>query len=273
MSTGGYMSEKMNNAPVYYVIAQVRHNPVLSLGTYAPEIQERMRKAGYPDYRPGKTLVFNLIMQPTDGSTQPQAPATETVERHTFLSMDGTRGFIVEQGSFSFHTTEYDVFNAFSKDFFAGLEIVHQCLGLDFSERVGIRYLDAVVPVGGESELKDYLAPGVLGLAGRLPSEVPIAMSVSETHIQMPDANLLSRTLIQNGPLGFPMDLAAQGLQVPQRFQKVNGVHAIIDTDASQEGRQPFDLERLRERLDMLHTRIRMAFDASVTDHARKMWK
>jgi uncharacterized protein (TIGR04255 family) len=267
------MAEKMNNAPVYYVIAQVRHNPVLSLGTYAPEIQEHMRKAGYPDYRPGKALVFNLMMHATDGSAQPLAPTTETVERHTFLSMDCTRGFIVEQGSFSFHTTEYDVFKAFSSDFFAGLEIVHKCLGLDFSDRVGIRYLDAVVPVSGESELKDYLAPGVLGLAGRLPSAVPIAMSLSETHIQMPDANLLSRTLIQNGPLGFPMDLATQGLLVPPRFQQVNGVHAIIDTDASQEGRRPFDLERLRERLDVLHKRIRMAFDASVTDHALEMWK
>lgn len=267
------ISKKMRHAPVYYTIAQVRHNPVLRLATYAPEIQDRMRKAGYPDYRPGKSLIINLMQQPTDGSTQPQGPVAETIERHTFLSMDGTRGFIVEQGSFSFHTTEYDTFGVFSEQFFAGLEIVHQCLSLDFSERVGIRYLDAVVPASGESELKEYLAPGVLGLAGRLPDDAPIALSMSETHIQMPDANLLSRTIIQNGPLGFPMDLAAQDLQVPQRFQKVSGVHAIIDTDASQEGREPFDLVRLRLRLDMLHTKIRMAFDASVTEYALKMWE
>lgn len=267
------MSDKMTNAPVYYVIAQVRHNPVLSLSSYAAEIQERMRKVGFPDYRPGKKLIFNLMMlQPTDGTAQPQLPPTE-IERHVFMSMNGTRGFIVEQDSFSFHTTEYDVFATFSKDFFTGLEIVHKSLALDFSERLGIRYLDAVVPAPGESELKDYLAPGVLGLAGRLPKEVPIAMSMSETHIQLPDANLLSRTLIQNGSLGFPMDLAGQGLQVPLRFQNVNGVHAIIDTDASQDGRQPFDMERLGERLDDLHSRIRMAFDASVTEQALAMWR
>lgn len=267
------MSEKMQNAPVYYVIAQVRHNPVLNLGTYAPQIQDRMRKAGYPDYRLGKTLVLNLMMQPTDGSSQLQGPATETVERHTFLSMDGTRGFIVEQGALSFHTTEYDVFNAFSKEFFVGLDIVHACLTLDFVERVGIRYLDAVVPVPGQSELKDYLAPGVLGLAGVLADDVPIALTISETHIQLADANLLSRTIVQNGALGFPMDLATQGLQVPERFQKVHGVHAIIDTDASQTDRSPFDSNQLRERLDMLHTKIRMAFNASVTEYALNAWK
>lgn len=264
---------KMKHAPVYYTIAQVRHNPVLQLNTYAPEIQDRMRKADYPDYRPGKSLVINFVQQPTDGSTQPQSPVTETFERHAFLSMDGTRGFIVEPGSFSFHTTEYETFGKFSEQFFAGLEIVHECLSLNFSERLGIRYLDVVVPPGGESELKKYLAPGVLGLAGRLPEDAPIALSMSETHIAMPDFSLLSRTLIRSGQLGFPMDLAGQGLQVPQRFQIVDGVHAIIDTDASQEGRQSFDLVRLRERLDMLHIKIRMAFEASVTEYALKMWK
>lgn len=267
------MGKKMKHAPVYYTIAQVRHNPVLRLATYAPEIQDSMRKAGYPDYRPGKSLVINLMQQPTDGSLQPQGPVAETVERHTFLNRDGTRGFIVEQNALSFQTTDYDTFETFSKQFFAGLEIVHQCISLDYSERIGIRYLDAVVPAGGESELKDYLAPGVLGLAGRLPKDVPIGLSLSETHIPVQGANLLSRTIIQNGPLGFPMDLAPQGLQVSQRFKEVSGVHAIIDTDASQEGREAFDLGRLRERLDMLHTKIRMAFDASVTEYALKMWE
>ncbi|GAP37403.1 hypothetical protein ISF6_3258 [Piscinibacter sakaiensis] len=62
-------------------------------------------------------------------------------------------------------------------------------------------------------------------------------------------------------------------MRVPERFEKVNGPHAIIDTDASQVGRQPFDMEQLRVRLDMLHTRIRMAFDASVSEHALKVWQ
>ncbi len=80
----------------------------------------------------------------------------------SFLSRDSTRGFIVEQGAFSFHTTEYETFDQFSEQFFTGLGIVHECLVLDYSERVGIRYLDAVVPPGGEDDLSKYLAPGVL---------------------------------------------------------------------------------------------------------------
>lgn len=267
------MGKKMKNAPVYFTIAQVRHNPVLRLDSYVPDIQERMRKAGYPDHRPGKTLIVNLTPGGTEGEPDVHRPIPQSVERHVFLSIDGTQGFIVEQGALSFQATEYDTFPTFAEQFFLGLGIVHECITLAYSERIGIRYLDAVVPAGGEPELGKYLAPGVIGLAGRLPEGVPIGLSLSETHIPLPDANLLSRTIIRNGPLGFPMDLEPQGLHVPERFQQINGVHAIIDTDASQIGRQAFDIAKLRERLDMLHTRIRMAFDASVTDYAIKAWE
>lgn len=267
------MGTKMKNAPVYFTIAQVRHNPILSLTSYAPAIQDRMRKAGYPDHQPGKTLIVNLMSGIGDGAPDMQRAVPQTVERHMFLNMDGTQGFIVEQGALSFQTTEYDTFQTFSEQFFVGLAIVHECIGLDYSERVGIRYLDAVVPSREGDDLRTYLAPGVLGLAGRLPEGVAIGLSLSETHIPLPDANLLSRTIVRNGPLGFPMDLEPQGLRIPERFQQVNGPHAIIDTDASQVGRQGFDIGKLRDLLDTLHTRIRMAFDASVTEHALKVWQ
>lgn len=267
------MGTKMKNAPVYFTIAQVRHNPILNLGNYAPSIQDQMRKAGYPDHQPGKTLIINLTSGAADGESDMQRAIPQAVERHMFLNMEGTQGFIVEQGALSFQTTEYDTFQTFSEQFFVGLAIVHHCIGLSYTERVGIRYLDAVVPASAADDLRDYLAPGVLGLAGRLPEGVAIGLSLSETHIPLQDANLLSRTIVRSGPLGFPMDLEPQGLRVPERFQQVNGPHAIIDTDASQTGRQVFHLDQLRGRLDMLHTRIRMAFDASITEHALKVWQ
>jgi len=267
------MGTKMKNAPVYFTIAQVRYNPILNLSSYVAGVQDRMRKAGYPDHQPGKTLIVNLLSGATDGEPDVQRAIPQTVDRHMFLSMDGTHGFIVEPGALSFQTTEYDTFPTFSEQFFIGLAIVHECIGLSYSERVGIRYLDAVVPAGEGDDLRQYLAPGVLGLAGRLPEGVAIGLSLSETHIPLPDANLLSRTIVRHGPLGFPMDLEPQGLRIPERFQRVDGPHAIIDTDASQTGRQAFDLAILRDRLDMLHKRIRMAFDASVTEHALQVWQ
>lgn len=265
------MGRKMKHAPVYFTIAQVRHNPI-QLGRYAPDIQESLRKAGYPDFRQGKAVTINLAPPSTDGSPDVQEPPYSHVQRFTFLDRDGTRGFIVDQHALSFLTTEYDTFETFAAEFDKGLEIVHQHIMPDYSERVGLRYLDAIVPREGETELTKYLVPGVLGLAGGLPNGTNIALSMSETHIPTSNGNLLSRTIVRNGPLGFPSDLEPQGLRLPERFQQINGVHAIIDTDASYQSREAFDLENVRRRLALLHDTVWIAFDATVTPHAMQAW-
>jgi len=267
------MGKKMKNAPVYFTLAQVRHNPILRLAAYIPDIQDRMRKAGYPDHQQSSTLVLPLKLGPSDGQPDPNLIVPKAAGRHLFLSADGTRGFIVEEGALSFQTTEYDTFEPFLESFLNGFGIVHDCISLEYTERVGIRYLDAVVPAGGSDELVRYLTPGVLGLAGKLPDDALIGLSLSETHIPLADANLISRTIVRSGPLGFPMDLEPQGLTIPKRFQQLNCVHAIIDTDASQSGRRPVDMAALRKQMVMLHDRIEMAFKATVTEHALAEWQ
>ncbi|MCP5271839.1 MAG: TIGR04255 family protein [Burkholderiaceae bacterium] len=269
------MGKKMKNAPVYYTLAQARHNPILRLGAYVPDIQDRMRKAGFPDHQRTSTLVVPLLFgAPPEGQTDAQRTLPRPSERHLFLSSDGSHGFIVEESSLSFQTTEYDTFEPFLDAFLTGFGIVHECIKLDYIERVGIRYLDAVIPPeDSPDDLLKFLNPGVLGLAGHMPEGVSIGLSVSETHIPLADANLLSRTIVRSGPLGFPMDLEPQGLTVPQRFKQLNGLHAIIDTDASQTGRRDVDLASLRDLMVMLHDKIRMAFEATVTKHALAVWQ
>ena len=41
---------KWKNAPVVYVIVQVRFSPILSLQTYLPEIQEHFRRNSFPAF-------------------------------------------------------------------------------------------------------------------------------------------------------------------------------------------------------------------------------
>lgn len=266
------MGEKMKNAPVYFTIAQVRHNPVLRLGAYADEIQDRMRKAGYPDFKKGVAMAISLMSQIGD-EPQQQQPTVEKVERLMFSSSDNTRGFIVEQNALSFQTTEYDTFESFIDEFMKGLGIVHECMTLAHTERVGLRYLDAIVPPNGEDGLPEYLASGVLGLSNKLPDDVQVSHSFSETHFQTAGSAVLARTIIQAGPLGFPMDLQPIGVKVADRFQKINGVHAIVDTDASIEGRNTLSLDEIKSQLTLLRAGIDVAFNAVVMPDALKAWK
>jgi uncharacterized protein (TIGR04255 family) len=265
------MDQKMKNAPVYFTIAQVRHNPVLRLGSYAPDIQDRMRKAGYPDFKKGVSLAFTLTAQMEDPS-QPHNPVIEQVERLMFFSMDSTKGFIVEQNALSFYTTQYDTLDMFSKEFLRGLAIVHECMTLAHTERIGLRYLHVVVPPEGENGLPDFLAPGVLGLNSQMPSNAEVAHTFTETHIlaviRAVEYNVLARTIIQVGPLGFPMDLQPIGVKISDRFGDIKGIHAIIDIDASIEGRCSFNLEHIESQLKILPEGIDIALDATVMERA-----
>ena len=268
------MGKKMKHAPVYFAIAQVRHNPVLRMSDYVSRIQESMRVAGYPDFKRTVVLAFNLFPQASGGEapSAPQGPTSQQVERFAFANADCTRGFIVENNALSLQATEYDTFETFAGEFFKGLAIIHDAVRLDYVERVGLRYLDAVVPIDGETGLLKYLKPEVLGLAHSLRDDIGVNLSISETHFQASAGRVLARTIIQNGPLGFPMDLQPTGVNVAQRFAGIHGVHAILDTDASHEERQPFNMDSLGARLTRLHDDVRVAFDATVTPHALQVW-
>lgn len=270
------MNKKMKNAPVYFTIAQVRHNPVLSMANFLPQIQEGMRKAGYPDFERNLTVALNLIAPTLNADAKApkdSMPSAQQVERYNFFNADRTKNLIVEPGAFSFQTTDYDTFETFSKEFFNGIAIVHDVVTLAYAERVGIRYLDAVVPTEGEKGLPKYLIPQVLGLANKLSDEINVTLSLTETHFLAKTGRVLARTIIQNGQLGFPLDLQPAGMTLSSKFSSVKGVHAILDTDAAFEKRQSFDMSKLQACLKGLHDDIRIAFDATVMPYALSVWK
>jgi uncharacterized protein (TIGR04255 family) len=263
------MARKMKNAPVYFTIAQVRFNALLALDSYAPSIQENLRKEGYPDFQKGVLATFNLNIGGASEGTAPQVPVAQAT-RYTFGDMNRTACFILDQAALTFQATEYDVFETFSASFLKGLSIVHAAVGLNYSERTGVRYLDAVYPKEGES-LSDYLTSSVLGLVGKLDSE--LVHSFCETVTKSGVGNVTARTIIHDGAVVIPPDLQPMPLQLPERFRDLKGLHAMLDTDGSYEWREPFDLKNLEKRLILIHDEVDKSFKATVTEHALKIWE
>jgi|SRR5271166_436858 len=262
------MGHRMNNAPVYFVIVQARFNPILALESYVPAIQDDLRRHGFPDARKGMLNTFNLTMnQPFDGA-QGQVPVSR-LARYEFLNVERTSGFILDQAALSFQTTDYDVFETFSKKFLGGLEVVHNAVELSYTDRLGLRYLDAVLPEAGES-LSNYLNERVLGLSEYDGGQV--VHSFSETVFKVADTNVTARAVIQDGPLGFPPDLLPHPLNLPERFQSFKGMHALLDTDGSVERRESLKVAAIEDQLRVIHAAIIRAFEATVTEHALKVW-
>jgi len=263
------MGQKLTRAPVYFALAQVRFNTVLTLEQYLPPIQESFRRMGYPDF--DRAIILNMNFVPT---ASPALPSLEQTARFQFLNENRTSGFLLEQGALTFQTTDYDTFEPFLKTMMSGLEIVHAAASLNYSQRLGVRYLDAVMPSKGE-KLDQYLTPSVLGLSEKL-SERHLEISVSETRTKRGATSLMSRTIIYNQEqegVAVPPELHPIILNVADRFKRVKGQYGVIDTDSWLEERHKFDLATLDKNLRMLKENIALSFDLTVTPFAVSAWK
>jgi uncharacterized protein (TIGR04255 family) len=264
------MGKKMKNAPVYFTVAQIRFNPILDMEAYLPTIQERMRKAHFPDFKRENIQQLILPFAPPADGGQPSNASFAPRARYVFGNINRTSEFILEHNAMALQTTAYDTSEIFFKTMLDGLAIVHEVIQLDFTERVGLRYFDAVLPKSGES-LPQYLASEVLGLYNKL--EGNLAHSYSETVTMNTVGQLISRVIIQKGRIGLPPEVMMLAPNINTKFTEADGLHATIDTDAFYEIREAFSLDRLKTKLNELHNEIEKSFKATVTPFALKAWE
>ncbi|MDR3752648.1 MAG: TIGR04255 family protein [Terracidiphilus sp.] len=263
---------KWKNAPVVYVIVQVRYSPVLSLKTYVPQIQENFRRNGFPafDSRFNFQLAFSIPPPPEPEPAEPAIPLARTLS-YMFSNRDRSQSFVLEENGLTLHVTDYLDFSWFLDLFLTHLEHIHGVISPDSSERIGLRYIDAVLPKPG-SEVKEYLIPAVLGLSEQ-PVEGSVQHSYSETMLLNGNTSTISRIIARSGKIAFPPDMVGLPVQINSRFTEYEGTHALVDTDSFQTTRSPMEIQKLRDTLHQLHESVENAFDAVTTDFARADWK
>ncbi len=264
------MGKKMRNAPVYFTVAQVRFNPILDMEGYLPAIQERMRKNHFPDFKRENIQQLILPFAPPVEGGQPPNPSFVPRARCVFGDIERTTEIVLEHNSIALQTTAYDTSETFFKAMVDGLAIVHDIINLDFVERIGLRYFDAVLPKSGES-LTDYLNNEVRGLFNKL--EGNFVHAYSETVTLNTVGQLVSRVIIQNGRVGLPPEVGMLAPKINPKFEEQTGLHAIIDIDASIEKREPFRSEQIGSKLIELHDEIEKSFNATITPFALETWK
>lgn len=265
------MSERMSNAPVYYALAQAQFNPVAAMSKYVDQIQDRLRREGYPLFEPQQ--VTHLVV-PGPGQAQQAAPQIAHMVSWLITRSDRTAGFILAPSAITYHTTQYDTHKGFIPELLRGLAAVHEVAALDHVSRLGLRYLDAVLPRAGES-VEQYLVGGLHGIEFNATQRYSLTESVfaTDTSPLVQTGTLVTRVHRMNEPLGFPPDMQPNGLMVNPKFDvKEPRAHAVIDTDHFVEGRMPIDLDNLDKQALSLHATIKSVFRATTTDHARDAW-
>lgn len=258
------MGSPLKKPPVYLTVVQVRFNPILKLAEFLPAIQEGMRGTGFPAYAPHKAIALQLTVE----NGQP-APVPVVRERYSFGNVEKTHEFWLDSDSLALQSTDYGNFESFSEAFLKGLALVHDAVRLDFTDRIGLRYLDRVFPLGSD-RLAQYLAPQALGLSATLGGSAQ--HSYLETVCKVDTYLLRSRVVVQSGGLVFPPDMVPGGLVVSRRLAEYDGLNAILDNDGSLETREVYSADGVARHLDAIHKVIGNAFRAIATDHARNVW-
>lgn len=265
------MSERMSNAPVYYALAQAQFNPVAAMSKYVDQIQDRLRREGYPLFEPQQ--VTHLVV-PGPGQAQLSEPQITHTVSWLITRGDRTAGFILAPSAITYHTTHYDTHNEFIPELLRGLTAVHEVATLDHVSRLGLRYLDAVMPRAGES-VEQYLVSGLHGINFDATQRYRLTESVFGTHTGplVQTGTLVTRVHMMTAPVGFPPDMQPNGLMIHPKFEvKEPRAHAVIDTDHFSEGRMPIDIDNLGKQVLSLHSTIKSVFGATTTDHARDAW-
>jgi uncharacterized protein (TIGR04255 family) len=262
---------RWKNAPVAYVIVQVRFSPVLSLKTYVPQIQEHFRRNGFPAF--DSRFNFQLAINAPPLSEPEPAPAipVERTLSYVFSNRDRNQSFVLEQNGLTLQVTDYEDFNWFLELFLSHLDHINQVISPDSSERIGLRYIDAVLPKT-ESNIRDYLITNVLGLS-ELPIKGKVQHSYSETLTQNGETSTFSRIIRREGQIAFPPDMASLPVAINTRFTEYRGIHALVDTDSFQAVRSQMAIENIRSILKLLHDSVGEVFGAVTTEFARADWK
>lgn len=258
---------KLKNAPVFLTAAQVTHNPVLALESFLPNLQERFRALGFPDYQLRQQQRFALSSELGDELQV----KVDVSKQYAFSNFERTACFIVEPARIFFCVTNYDVFTVFRQQFIDGLELVHSVIKLDYFENVSMRMLDAIVP--DSRNLGFFLVPELLGLPNRIAEPSwSVLHSGQESAFRSKSHQLKARTFIHNGRLALPPDIQMIKLALLPKFNGVDAVHAVLDSDATLQCREPFDVQKIGNSLLGLKNDLKLLFDISVTDAAKEEW-
>jgi uncharacterized protein (TIGR04255 family) len=248
-------------SPLIHVLAEVRFSPVLAMESRIPEIQDALRKQGFPLYerREVPVLHFDLKSNPSIAS-QP---------RWDFLNAERTLAVFLSTDFVVIHTTRFRVFNELRAHVATALDTIYRATGVGLVEQLGLRYINLVRPPAGEPTAR-FLNPGLLGIA------IPEFRSPShryETIAFGPDESRVAVRCLQNFSGDYlPPDLANENLNHNVGISG-EGYACILDLDHSMETRTAFDLPAMLDLLGRMHDNLDLVFRTAVTVHALEAWQ
>ncbi len=252
-------------SPLVVVLGQVRFSPILLMDRFIPDIQDELRRNGFPGYRQGKveevTWNFGSDAEPTSQKV--------VRSRWEFFNVEASWRIVLTEDTLTLATSAYvryeEPFERFLRNAIATL---HARAQLQVVTRLGLRYVDVIEPAENES-FDDYLHPRLGGIPAQ---EVGLREALPYIQIRgLSDAGqMVIRCVYTRGGLPVPPDLVDLDLRISRPTAKRD--FAILDFDHFTPAQTPFEIDDTLERLARLHDTLDIAFRHAVTPAALKRW-
>lgn len=261
------------NAPLAYVLAQVRFEPFLEIEKCIPALQTSLRER-YPRFLRTEQVVFQVLPQP-EGQPPRMQPAS--LLRWELGAASNHASVIVQQDSLVLRATEYETYASFGQRWRDVMRRVGEQIPNLFNNRIGLRYINFIVPNPGETP-EPYMAERL-----RCDPEPGLAyqkhrgLTVAEYHLVRGSLAVrysrLTGQPILPPDLESPGSLALEPSAIMQRAVSADQPTAVLDIDRFMPLSMAYGADVLGDLFEGLHQDIQAAFKALTTEHARAVWQ
>ena len=257
---------QMENAPLIYVLAQVKFSKIPRMDKKWEDFHEEVFKS-LPRSETERIEQFSV----QDG----QPSIGDSIQRWHLTDKEERTGVILEAGMILFHTTKYSTssnFFATISNILSSFDSVIPTEGLMVS-RLGLRYIDLLLPEDQLSVDEQVTVPfqkpifDSIGTVNRTDQAAVYGTAIGGTlvvrHRQSSTTNLL------------PPDLFPNKLKTAPRLEIVppeSEMVGILDYDHYVEREYEFDVQKISDMLVELHVSTSAAFKATITPEALEKW-
>jgi len=257
--------KKLTHAPLSLVLAQVRFSPLFLMGEYVPRIQDQLRQKGYP---------VNASVTVKELQFTPGGSAARDREHWEFMSKDRRTSVVVTEGFVVVQTTAYEDFEHFIAQLKAVVATVNDTVGGLLVERIGLRYVDAIVPKSGET-WRQYVQTTLHGFDSPLFNEsktLRLHQTIAETDV----GHIIVRLHQNLDAAVLPPDLGTGVLKAQPTPAKPGEVVTLVDVDhfTKFEESREYDANHFETVAWKLKEGAYAMFaDHVVTPYALQVWK
>ena len=253
---------KLANSPLSLVLCQVRFSPLMAMADYIPQVQDRLRLNGYP---------VNVSTPIREFQLGPGAPAARDRFHWEFMTKDRRSSVVISESFVVLQTTAYDDFETFMTQLNAIVSTVNEVVGGLLMQRIGLRYVDAIVPRVGES-WRDYVSPCLHGFQSPLFTEEE-ALRLHQTVAPTSIGTMIVRLHQNREGNVLPPDIGPGALAGPGLVGVPGATTTLLDIDHFHACDDEYDQRRFEEIAWALKEASYEVFaDHVVSEHALQVW-